>query len=160
MKKLIKHYIKGIDLINKINRGELLPNEIICKDAVYYLNPCYIDNTSYTYYKTNINNLYKDIYGETLFLSEMSKIIKLYHYYEDILDYTEKRYLSKIIKPFKDKVRYIRKLQFDGVGYYIQIMFIEIDKSPNFIDLPAFKGNTMYKNMKIREEYTLEELGL
>lgn len=159
MKKLVKHYITGIDLINKISKGEILPNEIICKDAVYYLNPYYIDNTSYLY-KTDINNLYKDIYGETLFLSEMSKIIKLYHYYEDILDDTEKRYLSKIIKPFKDKVKYIRKLKYDIVGYYIQIMFTEIDKSSNFIDLPAFKGNTMYKNMILNEKYTLDELGL
>lgn len=161
MKKLIKHYITGVDLINKISKGELLPNEIICKDAVYYLKPWYKDNTSYAYYKTNINNLYEDIYGETLFLSERSNIIKLYHYYESILDDEEKRYLLNIIKPFRSRVKYITKNKINDKLSYISIDFYEPHgKRIEYITLPNFKTNTMYRNMELGNDYTLDELGL
>ena len=75
---------------------------------------------------------------------------------EEILDETEKRYLSGIIRPFKDKVRFISK---DRDSDYDK-EFIFIDLKNEFIYLPNFKINTMYKGMKEHKKYTLKELGL
>lgn len=80
---------------------------------------------------------------------------------KDILDSGEKEYLSNVIKPFKYKVKGIRKGKIcdnedEQEKEYITI-YIKNDFS---INLPNFKKNTMYKNMEINKAYTLEELGL
>ena len=80
---------------------------------------------------------------------------------KDILDLEEKEYLSNVIKPFKHKVKGIRKSEIcdnkdNQIKEYIEI-HIENDYP---INLPNFKKNTIYKNMEIDKAYTLEELGL
>lgn len=74
---------------------------------------------------------------------------------KEILDDAEKEYLSAVIKPFKGKVKYIRK-------YDCPIReFIEIGISNDAtITFPNFKKGTMYKGMEANKEYTLKELGL
>ena len=74
---------------------------------------------------------------------------------KEILDEEEKEYLLNIIKPFKDKVRYIYK-RGELRGEYI---IIEIVKDSTII-FPYFKKNTMYKGMEANKRYTLKELGL
>lgn len=74
---------------------------------------------------------------------------------KEILDDVEKEYLSAVIKPFKDKVEYIRKSD-NWIGEYINI---KIAKDSTIV-LPYFDKNTMYEGMEVRKEYTLEELGL
>lgn len=98
--------------------------------------------------------------------SILGKIIKIeepeyktvYEYKPEILDEAEKRYLRGVIRPFRDKVTYIKKCK--SIVYednnYIYI-YIENDNS---ITLPYYESNTMYKNMEDDKEYTLEELGL
>lgn len=80
---------------------------------------------------------------------------------KDILDSGEKEYLSNVIKPFKHKVKEIRKNEIcnseDNQKEEYIIIYIKNDYP---INLPNFKNNTMYKNMEINKEYTLEELGL
>lgn len=75
-----------------------------------------------------------------------------------ILDDAEKRYLSAVIRPFRNKVLYIRKSgSVEGMNEeYISIHLIKYDISC----LPNFKRGTMYKGMEIDRQYTLEELGL
>lgn len=80
---------------------------------------------------------------------------------EPILDEAEKQYLSAVIKPFRDDVRGIRKMQSiyrlpDDGKEYIKIRM----RSDEEINLPYFRKGTMYKGMVLRKEYTLEELGL
>lgn len=77
---------------------------------------------------------------------------------EPILDGEEKEYLSAVIKPFKNKVKYIAKVFADLLDeYYIAI---KLGKN-EFINLPLFsKDLSMYKGMEEDELYTLEELGL
>lgn len=72
-----------------------------------------------------------------------------------ILDDAERRYLSAVIRPFRDRILYVRK---SSLGYeeYISIHFIKCD----FICLPNFKRGIMYKGMEVDKEYTLDELGL
>ena len=72
---------------------------------------------------------------------------------KEILDEEEKKYLSAVIKPFKDRITYIRKVRGS-------MEFIEINVKHEIINLPYFKANAMYKGMKLNEEYTLKELGL
>lgn len=78
---------------------------------------------------------------------------------DEILDSTEKKYLAALIKPFKDEVKYIAKVDRDIGRQYISIchddgLYIED------INLPDFKSGTMYVGMEPNKDYTLEELGL
>lgn len=70
-----------------------------------------------------------------------------------ILDDAERRYLSAVIRPFRDRVQCITKAGF--VKEYIRIK-TDCDSAA----LPLFEKNTMYKGMEPDKEYTLEELGL
>lgn len=82
---------------------------------------------------------------------------------EPILDEEEKKYLSAVIKPFRDRVKYIEKIdcRTDNNTSFINICMLHINKQENeIIYLPFFKTNTMYKGMEEDKEYTLEELGI
>lgn len=108
--------------------------------------------------KNWVNN--KDLYSDKFLNTEIE--IKA----PDILDKQEKEYLRNVIKPFRNRVKSIAK-QNDTNGYeYISIgVFYPINKSNGCFDtdhvfLPLFKRGTMYNNMEVGREYTLEELGL
>ena len=79
-----------------------------------------------------------------------------------VLDEAEKRYLSNIIKPFRDKVISIANYYEESIGNN----YIEIEVKQNYchenqyVSLPYFKSGTMYKGMEEYKKYTLEELGL
>ena len=77
-----------------------------------------------------------------------------------ILDAAEKRYLSQVIRPFKDQVIAIAKRS-ANYGEFIDIMIDEgeIGDCGN-IYLPYFKPDSMYKGMKVNREYTLDQLKL
>jgi hypothetical protein len=78
-------------------------------------------------------------------------------YQEPILDKAEKKYLSNIVRPFRDKVEYIEKYKSPTCqNEYIGI-WIKLDSN---IILPSFEENSMYKGMKLYKRYTLEELGI
>ena len=75
---------------------------------------------------------------------------------KEILDDTEKRYLKAVIRPFKNRVRYISK----ATWFWSENEFIYINLNNDVIALPCFKKGTMYSGMEIKKEYTLKELGL
>lgn len=81
---------------------------------------------------------------------------------EPILDEVEKAYLSAVIRPFRNRVENIAKC--DGSTWDTDEQFICIqvmrEKNSDFISLPWFKADTMYKGMETNKEYTLKELGL
>ena len=86
-------------------------------------------------------------------------------YKEPVLDEEEKKYLSVVIKPFKDKVKYIEKVDmyFSCNENYEYILSELDDKDKSVINtftLPYFPKGSMYKGMKAGKRYTLEELGL
>ena len=72
-----------------------------------------------------------------------------------ILNEEEKEYLSVVIRPFKDKVKYINKLDCP-IGEFIEIG-ISNDAA---IPFPNFKKGTMYEGMEADKKYTLKELCL
>lgn len=84
-------------------------------------------------------------------------------YKEPILTKEEKEYLSNVIKPFKNRVRYIIKYT-NLIGLneeYIQICVKSYEGKLNEdINLPLFVEGSMYKNMKKVHRYSLKEVGL
>ena len=76
-------------------------------------------------------------------------------YKEPVLDEEERKYLSEVIRPFRNEVSYIKK---DSTyGYFIVIAM----KHDCAIYLPTFPvDSSMYKGMELFKKYTIEELGL
>ena len=103
----------------------------------------YYDNRTFTWEKSL---LLDDI------LIGTRKIIK------PILTEKEKEYLSAVIKPFKNKVNYIVKQQ--GLKDKLSVEFIIIYVDDEKIILPSYDKGTLYKDMKLMEKFTVEDLGL
>lgn len=77
-----------------------------------------------------------------------------------ILDDAEKRYLSAVIRPFRDSIRCISKRSLRN-NENILIFYDETAVGhEKYIELPYFKKGTMYKGMESNRDYTLEDLGL
>lgn len=75
------------------------------------------------------------------------------HKEEPILDDAERRYLSAVIRPFRNDVEKICKTaggDREWIAFYGKSYFF----------LPYFDAGTMYKGMKLGHKYSLEELGL
>lgn len=84
---------------------------------------------------------------------------------EPILDNAEKKYLSAVIRPFRETVMWVKKYNgtYSEVNYESIVVCVEGDfarKTPFSFCLPAFKTGTMYKGMEVNRHYTLKELGL
>ena len=77
-------------------------------------------------------------------------------YKPNILEEKEKEYLVAVIKPFRDRVKYITKYIYPAKEEYLLIVMYNGER----MSFPTFKKETMYKGMKVYEEYTLEDLGL
>jgi len=78
---------------------------------------------------------------------------------EKILNDAEKKYLSAVIKPFRDRVEFICKLN-SLERYGFQCIDIRFTDESIDMELPIFESGTMYKGMEFGKEYTLEELGI
>lgn len=84
----------------------------------------------------------------------------LEEYKEPVLDDTERKYLSEVIRPFKNYVTGITKIK-NEIGKGKQYIRIIVNKCmPEYINMPYFEENTMYKGMEANKEYSLEELDL
>lgn len=75
-----------------------------------------------------------------------------------ILDDAERRYLRNVILPFYNDVKSVSKLS-NGNREFICIDLVT-ESGVESVTLPYFTTSTMYKNMKLRNEYTLEELDI
>lgn len=73
---------------------------------------------------------------------------------QEILDDIEKEYLRAVIRPFRDRVKYILK-NHGNMGEYITICVFG-----EFLNFPYFEKGTMYKGMEVDKKYSLKELGL
>ena len=77
---------------------------------------------------------------------------------KEILDRIEKNYLTNVIKPFKENVKYIVKADcYKSKSYESIEICLENNDCMLF---PDFEKGTMYKGMELRKRYTLEELGI
>ena len=103
----------------------------------------------------NLKNLKDDYYGKIIKIEEPT-YTTVYETKPDILDEAEKRYLGNVIKPFRNKVNYIRKIS----SFYDDKEFLQIDLKSDATNFPCFTKNAMYKRLIPNKKYTLEELGL
>lgn len=78
-----------------------------------------------------------------------------------ILDEVEKRYLSNVIKPFRNQIESIVKYSY-GKYEAINMVNFKVDENMSFnvTNFPYFKKGTMYKGMEVNKEYSLEDLEL
>lgn len=81
----------------------------------------------------------------------------LEEYKEQILDDVEKKYLSAVIKPFRDKVKYMLK---NSCNVEFISIVLEYKERREYFNFPYFKKGTMYQGMEVNKRYTLDELGL
>lgn len=84
----------------------------------------------------------------------------LEEYSEPILDDAEREYLSAVIKPFRDKVKFIKLPSYDCLNLIYTCIRMYDKFGGEIVRLPNFKIGTMYKGMEIDKSYTLQELGL
>lgn len=147
------------ELILRIFRADTIPKCVYDEYNRYVIIPDY----SRPYYG-DLNRLYYDNENkEYLQLSDMALLYETLKIDNMILNDAEKEYLVHIIKPFRSKVKYITKnCYMDGKDYeYISICIDDDpDNSELYMYFPNFISNTMYKNMRLNEEYTLSELDL
>ena len=80
----------------------------------------------------------------------------IYEALPETLDKVEKKYLKKVLRPFKDSILYIAKFKHSSKT----LEWIYVKLALNEISFPYFEVNTMYKGMEVGKRYTLEELGL
>ena len=121
------------------------------------------------YYETNNTKplaIWKELYSEPSTVSKnlITKWLDMEHKERVyVLNNAERTYLSVIIKPFRDRVNCICKVNFvnfnNHEGCVYQHIVIGIDDSPEVV-LPLFKAGTMYKGMETGHMYMPEELGL
>ena len=79
---------------------------------------------------------------------------------QPILDDIEKKYLGNTIKPFRDRILWIKKKDSPILNYeFIKICYQDHNYTIT-LNFPDFKAGTMYKGMEIDKEYALKELGL
>lgn len=84
----------------------------------------------------------------------------LEEYKEPLLDDAEKEYLSEVIKPFRDKVKFIKLPSYDCLNLIYTCIRMYDNYGNEIVRLPNFKIGTMYKGMELDKNYTQEELGL
>ena len=120
-----------------------------CTDCPFFFSNCIVDEK-----KSWVNN--KDLYSDK-FLDIEIEVAD-----EPLLTYKEKTYLENVLKPYKDRIIYIRK---QTVGrkwaeIIIKLESIIAEKLYDMISLPVFEKDKYYKNMEIDRQYTLKDLEL
>ena len=94
-------------------------------------------------------------------ISKLNKVKLILKIEEPILDDAERKYLSGVIRPFRDRVVGIYKYNSVLNDYEeIAIDTFEDYNCSHVTHLPPFKKGSMHKNMELNKEYTLKELGL
>lgn len=79
---------------------------------------------------------------------------------EEKLDNIEKRYIKNFIRPFRDDIKFIKKVStLYTLKEQIRIIYYKNGITGEIL-LPPFPEKSMYKGMKLNKEYTLEELGI
>lgn len=131
----------GVELYEKFQLDE-------CGDHLYRFSNYGLQHYSsgYWYYSPLLENI---ISGEF-------NVIKLNRKKNPILTDKEKDYLSFVIAPFKEDVRYIIKWPVNDTKEFIVVELY----NEGTISFPPFDKGTRYKGMELQYEYELGELEL
>lgn len=121
-------------------------------DVVFFGHEC-------NYRFNNLDEQLRHVCNDNASIVKVERPVKyetVFERKEEVLDAAEKKYLAGVIRPFRDKVKYIYK----GQVWSNNREFINIILKEDTLDLPYFATKTMYKGMEPGRHYTLEELGL
>lgn len=140
------NYIPEVAQLLGVEIGEEFNIEGGSKDAKYKFNKDYFIMEITDVGWTRASYYLADLLNGNL------KIVKL-----PILNDEEKKYLSYVIKPFREDVLRIAKFESNNLENKEVIGIKTQDGNTIF---PPFEKDAMYKGMKINKEYSLEELGL
>ena len=152
--ELIKEYT--FEDLKKASIGTKIVFEKLKDEPLIKISENEFKNEKYIYYIRRFKDFNTIGFGKITKIEEPT-YTTVYESKVEILDEVEKRYLSIVIRPFRDKVKYIKKYFSRTVGKeYLQVK-IEEDRPMN---LPYFELNTMYIGMEQNKGYSLEELGL
>ena len=77
----------------------------------------------------------------------------------EIIDDTERKYLSDICRPFIDKVIGVTKKTTVNNCEYIRIEYSD-NECDVYMPFPNFKKGTMYRGMELNKKYTPSDLNL
>lgn len=130
--------------------------EVLVKDEIDR-----IENDRIALFIHNLKDFKSKSYGKIIKIEE-PEYKTVYEEKKEILDKAEKRYLKFVIKPFRDNIKCVVKHNYiisPSLNKYYEGINI-VMKDTQIIEFPFFKVDTMYKNMKIDKEYSLEELGI
>lgn len=116
-----------------------------------------VDNSDYALEVLGVNSDEKN--ERTMIIAELLCDNRIRNH---ILDNVERCYLEKFLRPFRDLVVYIQKLEKSNPAWDYDIEWIKIEMSDNnmAINLPYFKKGKMYQGMETNKAYTLDELEL
>ena len=163
-------YLKNLELVEETYTYEDLKKSPIGTKITFESGIILIkvDKENYKeikeYGTTRYIELLKGLKDNWQFMNQ-GKIIKIeeptyktvYEVKPEILDEAEKKYLSNVIRPFRDRVNNIRKVK-SYTNNKSEYIIISIGNEN--ITLPYFEENAMYKGMRLNKEYTLKELGI
>lgn len=152
IKSFTKKDLKDGDIVTYRNGEKRIVNKT--ENKIVYINDP--ENLSFylDYFRNDLTNKRDNEYD--IIKVEKAQYRTVFKRKEEVLDETEKRYLAGVIRPFRDKVEYIKKHLSASAKEFIEISI----KENISIVLPYFEKGTMYKGMKVNREYTLKELGL
>ena len=106
------------------------------------------------------NELKDTVIGESLDIVKVERPTQykeVFERKEEVLDETEKKYLTEVISPFRERIQFIqKKKEITEINPYLRIVFEDNDK----LVFPYITNKTMYKGMEVNKKYTLKELGL
>lgn len=118
-----------------------------------------------TYAFENLDSNLKYNFNDNVSIVKVERPVKYKTVFEraeeekkEILDKVEKNYLINVIKPFRKRVKFIRKIE--SLTFSAEKELLQIQLNDDDIALPYFEKNTMYKGMKLDKDYSLEELGI
>jgi len=158
--------LEGVDEFFRENELELVQERQFTKTDLKKGDKCTLKNGAVIFFGQECNYRFNNLDEQLRYAcNDNASIVKVErptHYKtvferkEEVLDETERKYLADVIRPFRDKVKYIYK----GQEWGNIKEFIHIELKKDALDLPYFKKGTMYKGMEIHRNYTLEELGL
>lgn len=117
----------------------------------FVTSPIYYSNKGYSYYFPFSLTTYS--FEEVDF--SVKKTNKKF-----LLDCIDRKYFNKFLRPFRDNIQYIIKMQTLSYIYeYIKIIYFK-DSHASYIYLPDFKAGTMFKKLELDKQYDLNDLDL
>lgn len=151
----INPYIYNIVKVIELNEYDFL-NAPIGTKITYKNGDVLIKDGHNSYENERIARWTNNMERENIIKIEEPEYNTIYDHNPKILDKDDKRYIKGVIRPFRDKVKYITKRSRD-----LGREFISITLNDNFIiNLPFFPKGTMYDNMEVDKLYTLEDLNV